>query len=167
MSDEATTIRALRLSTVTTGVSYTNDFRWSQKSPKELRIGEHGSQATDVSNPLEAEKSSPSPFDLSAYYCHKPGLYLQTTVLEKFPGSPEDEQEKQGESRDNTVLIRVEIMIESTTNSNDFRSKDGTVVKIPDADFNIIPRSVTKYTTPCSTRIQTTTICINNQGLIG
>ncbi|GFW10957.1 uncharacterized protein TNCV_4459321 [Trichonephila clavipes] len=49
-----------------------------------------------------------------------------------------------------TVLIRVESMIESTTNSMEFRSKDGTMVKIPDADFNIIPRSVTKNTTPCS-----------------
>ncbi|GFY15452.1 hypothetical protein TNCV_1572631 [Trichonephila clavipes] len=28
-----------------------------------------------------------------------------------------------------TVLIRVESMIESTTNSNEFRSKDGTVVQ--------------------------------------
>ncbi|GFV46159.1 hypothetical protein TNCV_3420851 [Trichonephila clavipes] len=53
-------------------------------------------------------------------------------------------------------------MIESTTNINEFRSKDGTVVRIPDADFNIVPRSVTKNTTPCSTRIRTTTICVNN-----
>ncbi|GFW20144.1 hypothetical protein TNCV_2320851 [Trichonephila clavipes] len=37
-----------------------------------------------------------------------------------------------------TTLIRVESMIESTTNSNEFRSKNGTVVRIPDADFNII-----------------------------
>ncbi|GFU99561.1 hypothetical protein TNCV_4082821 [Trichonephila clavipes] len=66
-----------------------------------------------------------------------------------------------------TVLIRVESMIESTTNSNEFRSKDGTVVRILDADFNIISRSVTKNTTSCSTRIRTTTICVNNQGLIG
>ncbi|GFU96735.1 hypothetical protein TNCV_839601 [Trichonephila clavipes] len=65
------------------------------------------------------------------------------------------------------VLIRVESLIENTTNSNEFLSKDGTVVRIPDADFNIVPRSVTKNTTPCSTRIQTTTICVNNQGLIG
>ncbi|GFX40880.1 hypothetical protein TNCV_3761011 [Trichonephila clavipes] len=42
-------------------------------------------------------------------------------------------------------------MIVSTTNSNEFRSKDGTVVRIPDADFNIVPRNVTKNTTPCST----------------
>ncbi|GFX28482.1 hypothetical protein TNCV_1152911 [Trichonephila clavipes] len=41
-----------------------------------------------------------------------------------------------------TVLIRVESMIESTNNSNEFRSKDGTVVRIPDADFSIIPRHV-------------------------
>ncbi|GFW82891.1 hypothetical protein TNCV_3494611 [Trichonephila clavipes] len=61
-----------------------------------------------------------------------------------------------------TVLIRVESMIENTT--LDFRSKDGTVVRIPVANFNIIPRSVTKYTTPCSTRIRMTTICVNNQG---
>ncbi|GFY32949.1 calsenilin [Trichonephila clavipes] len=54
-------------------------------------------------------------------------------------------------------------MIESTTNSNEFRCKDGTVVRIPDADINIIPRSFTKNTTPCSTRIRTTTICVNNQ----
>ncbi|GFW12109.1 hypothetical protein TNCV_4531741 [Trichonephila clavipes] len=58
-------------------------------------------------------------------------------------------------------------MIESITNVNEFRSKDETVVRIPDADFNIVPRSVTKNTTPCSTRIRTTTICVNNQGLIG
>ncbi|GFX81336.1 uncharacterized protein TNCV_2513251 [Trichonephila clavipes] len=44
-------------------------------------------------------------------------------------------------------------MIESTTNSNEFRSKDGTVFRIPDADFNIVPRSVTKNTTPCSTMV--------------
>ncbi|GFY36713.1 hypothetical protein TNCV_2566751 [Trichonephila clavipes] len=43
-------------------------------------------------------------------------------------------------------------MIESTTNSNEFLSKAVTVVRIPDAEFNIIPRSVTKYNTPCSTR---------------
>ncbi|GFV62269.1 hypothetical protein TNCV_985331 [Trichonephila clavipes] len=66
-----------------------------------------------------------------------------------------------------TVLIRVENMIESTTNTNEFRSKDGTVVRIPDADFNIVLRSVTKNTTPSSTRIRTTTICVNNLGLIG
>ncbi|GFX94943.1 hypothetical protein TNCV_3045751 [Trichonephila clavipes] len=65
-----------------------------------------------------------------------------------------------------TVLIRVESVIKSTTNSNEFRSKDGTGVRIADADSNIIPRSVTNYTTSCSTRIQTTTICVNNQGLI-
>ncbi|GFS90708.1 hypothetical protein TNCV_3771321 [Trichonephila clavipes] len=45
-----------------------------------------------------------------------------------------------------TVLIRIDSMIESTTNDNEFRSKDGTVVRIPDADFNIIPRSVTRDT---------------------
>ncbi|GFW14113.1 hypothetical protein TNCV_3547021 [Trichonephila clavipes] len=50
-------------------------------------------------------------------------------------------------------------MIESTTNSNEFRSKDETVIRISDADFNINPRSVTKNTTPYSTRIRTTTIC--------
>ncbi|GFS89954.1 hypothetical protein TNCV_506841 [Trichonephila clavipes] len=66
-----------------------------------------------------------------------------------------------------TVLKRVESMIESTINSNEFRSKEGTVVRIPDADFNIVPRSVTKNTTPCSICIRTTTICVNNQGLIG
>ncbi|GFV31443.1 hypothetical protein TNCV_4860811 [Trichonephila clavipes] len=66
-----------------------------------------------------------------------------------------------------TVLIRVGSMIESNTNSNEFRSKDGTVVRIPDDDFNIIPWSVAKNTIPCSTRIRTTTICANNQGLIG
>ncbi|GFW61471.1 uncharacterized protein TNCV_347191 [Trichonephila clavipes] len=123
---------------------------------------------------------------------HTPGLALHSTVAGKCPSSPEDEQEKQGESRDmyrktllpaqksyyadvasavcqdpDTVLIRVESMIESTTNINEFRSKDGTVVRVPDADFNIIPRSVTKNTTPCSTRIRTTTICVSNQGLIG
>ncbi|GFT79285.1 uncharacterized protein TNCV_3275411 [Trichonephila clavipes] len=47
-----------------------------------------------------------------------------------------------------TVLIRVESMIEITTNSNEFRSNDGTVVRIPDADFNIVLRNVTKNTTP-------------------
>ncbi|GFW61250.1 kinectin [Trichonephila clavipes] len=78
---------------------------------------------------------------------HTPGLALHTTVTGKCPSSSEDEQEKQGESRD----------------SNEFRSKDGTVVKIPDADFNIVPKSVTRNTTPCSTRIRS----VNNQGLIG
>ncbi|GFY17492.1 hypothetical protein TNCV_3518471 [Trichonephila clavipes] len=58
-------------------------------------------------------------------------------------------------------------MIESTSNSNEFRSYDGSAVRILDADFNIVPWSVTKNTTPCSTRIRTTTICVNNQGLIG
>ncbi|GFS64974.1 hypothetical protein TNCV_1584621 [Trichonephila clavipes] len=62
-----------------------------------------------------------------------------------------------------TVLIRVE----STTDSNEFRSKGGTGFRIPGADFYITPGSVTKYTTPCSTRIRTATVCINNQGLIG
>ncbi|GFX43787.1 hypothetical protein TNCV_4110661 [Trichonephila clavipes] len=58
-------------------------------------------------------------------------------------------------------------MIESTTNSNEFRSKDGTMVTTPDADFNIIPRSVTKYTIPCFTLIRTTIFCVNNEDLIG
>ncbi|GFY14364.1 hypothetical protein TNCV_1021291 [Trichonephila clavipes] len=66
-----------------------------------------------------------------------------------------------------TVLIRVESIIESTTKSNEFRSKDGTVVRIPDANFNIVLRRVTKNTAPRSTRILTTTICVNNQVLIG
>ncbi|GFU42453.1 hypothetical protein TNCV_4555841 [Trichonephila clavipes] len=66
-----------------------------------------------------------------------------------------------------TVLIRVERKIEITTDSNEFRSKDGTVAKIPDADFNITPGSITNYNTSCSTRIRTTTVCVNNQGLIG
>ncbi|GFW94529.1 hypothetical protein TNCV_3904391 [Trichonephila clavipes] len=42
-----------------------------------------------------------------------------------------------------TVLIRVESMIESPTNSDVFRSRNGTMVRTPDVDFNIIPRSVT------------------------
>ncbi|GFV31277.1 hypothetical protein TNCV_1640291 [Trichonephila clavipes] len=54
-----------------------------------------------------------------------------------------------------TVLIRAESMIQSTPNSNEFQFKDGTMVKIPDADFHIVSRSITKYTTPCSTRIRT------------
>ncbi|GFW45126.1 hypothetical protein TNCV_716281 [Trichonephila clavipes] len=45
-------------------------------------------------------------------------------------------------------------MVESTTDSNEFRSKDRTVVSIPDANFNIISGSVTRYTTPCFTRIR-------------
>ncbi|GFU45805.1 hypothetical protein TNCV_4211021 [Trichonephila clavipes] len=49
-------------------------------------------------------------------------------------------------------------MIESTINSDEFRSKDGTVVRIPDADFNIVPRSVTKNTTACSTRSDSQTV---------
>ncbi|GFX30306.1 hypothetical protein TNCV_1964131 [Trichonephila clavipes] len=52
-----------------------------------------------------------------------------------------------------TVLIRVESMIESTTDSNEFRFKDGKVIRIPDADFNITPGSVTKYAILSSTRI--------------
>ncbi|GFV81111.1 hypothetical protein TNCV_2270951 [Trichonephila clavipes] len=47
----------------------------------------------------EAGKPTPSPFDHSAQECHKPGFDLQTTVPRKCPSSPEDEQEKQGESR--------------------------------------------------------------------
>ncbi|GFV33332.1 hypothetical protein TNCV_1498521 [Trichonephila clavipes] len=66
-----------------------------------------------------------------------------------------------------TVLIKVESMIESTTDSNEFQSKDETVVRIPDAHFNITPESVTKYTTPCSSCIRAITISVNNQGLIG
>ncbi|GFX83968.1 hypothetical protein TNCV_4286881 [Trichonephila clavipes] len=63
------------------------------------------------------------------------------------------------------VLIRVESRIEGTIDRNEFRSKEA-VVTIPDAEFSIILRSVTKNTTPCSTRIRKTTICVNNQGLI-
>ncbi|GFV49809.1 hypothetical protein TNCV_1390911 [Trichonephila clavipes] len=106
---------------------------------------------------------------LRANKCHTPGLALHATVAGKCPSSPEDEQEKQGQTSivhnfwpilqildgasavcqdPDTVLIRVESMIENTTNSNEFRSKDGTVVRIPDADFNIIPRSVTKIPLP-------------------
>ncbi|GFW31109.1 hypothetical protein TNCV_2576911 [Trichonephila clavipes] len=88
------------------------------------------------------------------------GLDLQTTVSGKCRSSPEDEQEKQGESRYSLANLdkisrpilsiifgqlfkywkelllsvkrsrycpyRVDSRIESTTNSNDFRSKDGT-----------------------------------------
>ncbi|GFV84294.1 uncharacterized protein TNCV_1591531 [Trichonephila clavipes] len=75
-------------------------------------------------------------------------------------------KERVGTGSTDIVLIRVESMIESTTNSNEFRSKDGTMVRIPDADFNIVPMRVTKNTTLCSTRIRTTTIGVNNQGLI-
>ncbi|GFT50026.1 hypothetical protein TNCV_4352301, partial [Trichonephila clavipes] len=99
--------------------------------------------------------------------CGTPGLALHTTVSGKCPRSPEDEQETRGREQGqptlqildgasavrqdpDTVLIRVESMI-STINSNEFRSKDGTVVKIPDADFNIVPWNVTKSTYPCST----------------
>ncbi|GFV24477.1 hypothetical protein TNCV_194401 [Trichonephila clavipes] len=89
---------------------------------------------------------------------HKPDADLQSTVRGKRPSSPDDEQEKQGPDTD-TVLNRVESMIESTNNSNEFRSKDGTVVRIPNANGNIIPGNVTKYTTPCSTRIRMTTVC--------
>ncbi|GFU22347.1 hypothetical protein TNCV_568011 [Trichonephila clavipes] len=53
-----------------------------------------------------------------------------------------------------TVLIRVESMIEITTNSSEFRSKDGKVVGIPDADFNIVPMSVTKNTTPAQINVR-------------
>ncbi|GFX30316.1 hypothetical protein TNCV_1964221 [Trichonephila clavipes] len=67
----------------------------------------------------------------------------------------------------NTVLIRLETMIESTDDSNGFRSKDETVVRITDTYYNITPGSVSKYTTPSSTHIRTTTVCVNNQGLIG
>ncbi|GFW76818.1 uncharacterized protein TNCV_59161 [Trichonephila clavipes] len=44
--------------------------------------------------------------------------------------------------------------------------EDGTVVRTSDADFNILPKNVNEYILPCSTRIQTTTICVNNQDLI-
>ncbi|GFX81768.1 hypothetical protein TNCV_2569691 [Trichonephila clavipes] len=129
-----------------------------------------------VSHPLGAGNPTPSPFDLSASDCHRLGLDLQTAVSGKCSSSPEDEQEKQGQIKKDftpctkdpdTVLIKVESMIESTTDSNKFRSKDGTVIRIPDANFNNTSRSVTKYTSPCSTRIRTTTVSVNNQGLIG
>ncbi|GFT58679.1 hypothetical protein TNCV_1360491 [Trichonephila clavipes] len=58
-------------------------------------------------------------------------------------------------------------MTQSTTNNNEFRSKDGTVVRIPDADFNIVPRSVTKNTTPCSTPIRTTRLDRESSKLSG
>ncbi|GFV50047.1 hypothetical protein TNCV_2354321 [Trichonephila clavipes] len=51
------------------------------------------------------------------------------------------------------VLIRVESMIGNTTDGNGFRSKDKTVVRIPDTNFNI---------TPCSTLVQTATVSVNN-----
>ncbi|GFU93221.1 hypothetical protein TNCV_4217471 [Trichonephila clavipes] len=61
-----------------------------------------------------------------------------------FPGIP---------ACKDTVLIRVESIMENTTDSNEFRSKDGTVVRISDPDFNITLGSATKYTTPSFTRI--------------
>ncbi|GFX14249.1 hypothetical protein TNCV_1767431 [Trichonephila clavipes] len=48
MSTEATMIRTMRSSTVTTVVSHTNDFRWPQKKKsKGLRYGERRGQAAD------------------------------------------------------------------------------------------------------------------------
>ncbi|GFS94346.1 hypothetical protein TNCV_2013941 [Trichonephila clavipes] len=58
----------------------------------------------------------------------------QTTVPGKYPSTPEDKQER-----------------------------SGTAVNIPDAPFDLTPGSVTKYTTLCSIRIQTASVC---QGLI-
>ncbi|GFW92457.1 transposable element Tcb2 transposase [Trichonephila clavipes] len=44
-------------------------------------------------------------FSLSRHYnSHTPGLALHTTVAGKCPNSPEDEQEKQAESRDSVCL---------------------------------------------------------------
>ncbi|GFT90307.1 hypothetical protein TNCV_702101 [Trichonephila clavipes] len=69
------------------------------------------------------------------------------------------------------LSVRLKILsllrVESTTNSNGFQSKDGTAVRIPDADLSITPWSITKYSTSCFTHIRTATICVNNQGLIG
>ncbi|GFX03644.1 hypothetical protein TNCV_2112161 [Trichonephila clavipes] len=44
--------------------------------------------------------------------CHTPGLALHTTVAGKCPRSPEDEQEKQGESMDSRGS-RVDMAINS------------------------------------------------------
>ncbi|GFU65430.1 hypothetical protein TNCV_633531 [Trichonephila clavipes] len=53
ISVEVTMIRAIRSSTVPTGVSYTNDFRWPpKKKSKELRSGERGSQTTSSPWPI-------------------------------------------------------------------------------------------------------------------
>ncbi|GFW78200.1 hypothetical protein TNCV_136691 [Trichonephila clavipes] len=65
------------------------------------------------------------------------------SILQKLDGASAACQDP------DTVIIRAESMTEITNHSNEFQSKDGTVVRIPNADFNIIPRSVTKNTTPC------------------
>ncbi|GFX12201.1 hypothetical protein TNCV_1103191 [Trichonephila clavipes] len=66
---------------------------------------------------------------------------LQEPILQILDGAPAACQDP------DTVLIRVESMIKSASNSNEFRSKDGTVFRIPDADLSITPGSVTKCTT--------------------
>ncbi|GFX32068.1 hypothetical protein TNCV_4099171 [Trichonephila clavipes] len=59
--------------------------------------------------------------------CHTPGLALHTTVAGKCLSSPEDEQEKQGESRDSVFALRLVIPIEGKT----LESKTVHTVSVP------------------------------------
>ncbi|GFT34053.1 hypothetical protein TNCV_4384991 [Trichonephila clavipes] len=53
MPSEATTICAMRSSTVATGVSYTSYFSWPQKNiSKGLISGEYGGQASGLPRPV-------------------------------------------------------------------------------------------------------------------
>ncbi|GFV06734.1 hypothetical protein TNCV_1611471 [Trichonephila clavipes] len=73
------------------------------------------------------------------------GNNIQASTVHNLWPIPQILDETHAFSQDpDTVLITVESMIKKTTDSNEFRSKDGTVVSIP-SGVNITPESVTKY----------------------
>ncbi|GFT81742.1 uncharacterized protein TNCV_2052431 [Trichonephila clavipes] len=65
-----------------------NTVEVEDKSHEEEDNGESEELIEDLDKALDLEFESG---------CHTPGLALHTTVAEKCPSSPEDEQEKQGQ----------------------------------------------------------------------
>ncbi|GFW16094.1 uncharacterized protein TNCV_4680861 [Trichonephila clavipes] len=49
-------------------------------------------------------------YNIAIYDCHTSGLASHTTVAGKCPSSPEDEQEKKGESKDRLLIFIIRLM---------------------------------------------------------
>ncbi|GFX52512.1 hypothetical protein TNCV_4325281 [Trichonephila clavipes] len=92
MSAEVMTTRPLRSFTIANGISYINDFRWSQKKISNgLRFGDRGGQVTGPARPIHLQvcvgsgvlRLGPSAFDIATKCSLTPALYA-TLNLRQF-----------------------------------------------------------------------------------